>query len=510
MRNIRRYFSAAWAAPAGLLGCLGCSQTGPDIDLPGHGEGALLEVADESSAEPVDPGGGAAHEAPPSIQRLGSESYRELDIRGRQRLAAVLARPTARDSQRPDFEGSGEEALDRGENASPETELPTGLNELWMQFLSRVEPMAAGGFIVEDMGFADEKGLIDHFLAVYGQYFDKGLVISSKAWPRPSGAPLLHVCWLAGNVTLAEQQRVEALVQASWPKMTELVFNFSSSGTMNNCASAAPDGSWEIRIRQDSSITRGCSAIGSDSLSASCGEATASMILPVPATGSSRSWADATTVHEFGHAIGLVHEQIRLEYDWHDPSLPPPPASLPRNCPDADVDITYIPPGQFLNERLTPADIGAQTVGAFDDDSLMYYCRATETLQSDNPRMSEVSVGDIASAQFLYPTNMPNREGIFQHSSWQNIQVRLTFQGTNFTVNSGPTVATKTTGITRRVGNTYTASAVSLNGSTLKCNTRARPLGVFTNDAIVPPVGFSVSPIVVDCFDPASLMVAVN
>jgi hypothetical protein len=216
----------------------------------------------------------------------------------------------------------------------------------------------------------------------------------------------------------------------------------------------------------------------------------------------------------------LAHEQLRLEYNWDDPDLgAPPPASAPRNCPQADRDIIYIPPGQFLNDRLTPADVDArnnvvltaQTVGDFDDVSIMYYCQATEALEPDHPRMSEVSVGDIASAQFLYSTNRPSREGIFQYSSWQNIPVQLTFQGVNVNVNASPTVATKATNVFRRVGLSYTASATSTSVTTpLKCNTRARPLGVFTYDAIVPPVGFSVSPIVVDCFDPAGLVAALN
>jgi hypothetical protein len=80
----------------------------------------------------------------------------------------------------------------------------------------------------------------------------------------------------------------------------------------------------------------------------------------------------ATAVHEFGHAIGWAHEQLRPEND-------------PVACPIAADDTTY----------------GDKLLGPFDKSSVMYYCNV---LRNGDARLS---AGDIRGVVQIYGDNTP-------------------------------------------------------------------------------------------------------
>lgn len=521
MENLISRVPLALSAAVGFLCCLACSEADePDEHDPVGLDGSEPTLAPTEMLLTTQ-----KRRVSRATNNLTADRRSQLQVEADSLFKDLLSR--SRGTPRPEHLNGAEE-----EPSDTDEEILSEAARAWDDFLGHVEEGPAGDFIVQDMSFPTVNDLLQHFVSSgSGSRRDKGLVVQTLAWPRlctqtsSNCAPRLDVCWSSGNATQAQQLRVEELVLASWPRSTEVQIQFrNSQGNLNSCASTAPDGTWEIRIRHDSSANRGCSAIGSGSLSPSCSplrgcsgspptciDNTASMVLP---TTGSAAWLDYTTVHEFGHAIGLVHEQVRLEYNWDDPNDPAPPG--PRNCAEADADIGYIPEGLFIPTRLRPNDIDtdpdnvveAQTVGPFDDDSIMYYChtRNLALFDTNDARQSEISVGDINAAQFLYPTSVPTRQGIVRYSSWWNNAVRITFLTNTFNVSSTRTPATLNTNTFVAVGASYAASALALNGSRLRCSSpRNQAAGVFDAPSVSPPGGFTNSPVIVECYDPAGL-----
>lgn len=541
MNNQEISRALAWR-PACIATCLICSCVGVEGRT-----GDLLGNEDLSSENAQDKYGTESTEAGARLSNLSPVRRQELSSRGLKRIESFVAAahgrndgtepeaaPTAHEPPGPLASTSEltarevEGVIERDSDTPPKPDgnSPPDLLELWQQFLDSVHESGAGGFAIEDVFVSTEEALINHFLARYASHVDKGLVVPSLGWPREGCSPFcldppnLTICWTSdSDATNGDKARVAELVQARWGNLSDTIFDFADgSGNWNSCATA---GTWDIRIFQDSSITRGCSSLGTDSAGAGvdCGvgsaHATASMVLPNLA-GASAIYVDYTTVHEFGHAIGLAHEQIRLEYNWEDPSLGPHDPGLPRNCSSADDNITYIPSGLFLNDRLVPADIGGQTVGAFDDNSIMYYCQQQETLAAGlaftDARASEISVGDIFSSHSLYDAQF--HEVRFKYSSWYDSQVQLHLevsgsQSENFMVNaeqSPQVLATERFGM---VGSDYTVSAIAVNDERLTC-TAARPqaVGVFNGPRIIPPAGFQTQPVLATCYDVAVIVAA--
>jgi hypothetical protein len=477
-----------------------------------------------------------------TVQRQGGLSAArrlELEARGSELLEDSLG--ARRDSVRPAPDGN-----EQGASAAPDPESSQGsavakspttsaenpessqpdIQEAWKRFLDSVEENPRGGFSIGDMFFQDESRLLAAFEASYDGRIDKGLVNVDEAWPREGcqqltclDPPHVTVCWTPNsNATTNEKARVAALIKESWGRLSDTVFDFGSAGTFRTCQEfqdgfvLESTGGEDIRIYQNSIVTRGCSQIGklsaittSPTIPLTCGQSTlhdyASMWLPTGASlddGGSplpSLYLDYTAVHEFGHAIGLLHEQIRGEYNYQA-------GSGERWCKSADADLLK-PNGQ----RMTEADVNGTRNGDFDDNSIMYYCQQDLNLIGGftDPRAAELSTGDIFSSRRLYETQ--DYEVIFQYQSWypEPVSLGLLLPGSTnqtWSVTAQTTAQTLSSGKLGHVGDDYTVSATALTNPRLKCTaTKPGALGVFNGPAIIPPAGFSGRPVMATCYD---------
>nr|WP_218110088.1 M12 family metallopeptidase [Oligoflexus tunisiensis] len=181
----------------------------------------------------------------------------------------------------------------------------------------------------------------------------KGYYLSRWLWNKKE----ISVCFLR-NPTMQDQERaiVKRLVDSTWHQHIDLRFT-----GWGYCDSKDAD----ITIDMDNAIG-GSSFVGSSSVGNK-----PSMYLQNLRNPSSRNigYYEFGIVHEFGHALGIIHEHQR-------PDRP------------ADEEIAGCRNGQTIH-------INGETFKEYDPNSIMNYCK--------QPYLPILSAGDIATIKHMYP-----------------------------------------------------------------------------------------------------------
>lgn len=186
---------------------------------------------------------------------------------------------------------------------------------------------------------------------------DDLVIVTGTTW-QLSDFPL-RVCFQStGDGSSIERQAVRDAVESRWASIPGSAISFTGWGT---CADDNSDG--DIRMFLDRSINRAFSPYGTDNRTAG-----QRIIFRTPESERNDSLTHSYA-HEFGHALGIQHEQAHPDKAIEDPDC----ASI---------------------ETLLPTSVAAT---AYDPDGIMNYCPG---------HLTQLSPLEVLFTRMVYPSGL--------------------------------------------------------------------------------------------------------
>lgn len=201
----------------------------------------------------------------------------------------------------------------------------------------------------------------------------RGVAGESILWPQHSTVKISFI-----GMT-KEQERFTKENINKWAPHVNLKFEFTDK----------PDG--DIRIKADNNFKNGWSRIGTVAKSFPSDSHT----MLIGFAKSEGSHTAAVIQHEFGHALGLLHEHQHPDnnLDFNHERLYQIAEEKGKSRRDVDYNVL---------RKYDPADV---TTSKYDQKSIMHYPFRRSSLNSGKEitRNFELSAGDISFARSLYP-----------------------------------------------------------------------------------------------------------
>jgi hypothetical protein len=329
---------------------------------------------------------------------------------------------------------------------------------LFGEFLKNVS-CTQFGCSVQDMALGSRERVAEYFVGQVLKREEKGLVVQSSL----RFTNTITVCWTAdSNASTADKAAVIENVEATWKGYANLAFDWYSSGTTPRICNSQQAPSFNIKIWQDTTQTRGCAVVGKNTqvgigCTGSVAHSYANMLLGAGSIPSN----SITAVHEFGHAIGFYHEQDRGD----------------STCSEGD----------------NPLEPGAVAVGPYDANSIMNYCA--------DKAGPEISSGDVIASVFMYGgrTTSPT----FRTRSWLPTDVTYTVSLPSGGGMSVTQLSVSTSPANLAFGSAMTGSIVTMTAtdSTLRCALFGPAPRV--NDSAYRVLFSTGSTIPAECYSPA-------
>lgn len=207
----------------------------------------------------------------------------------------------------------------------------------------------------------------------------KMAIIAGKKWKENR---ILNVCFLNG--TKNQKEKVKQYAQ-KWSECCSVSFNFTATKSESEIRISfiADSGSW--------------SYIGTDNLSIPKNEVT--MNFGWLRDDSAENEWERVVVHEFGHALGAIHEHQNPEggIQWNTKAVYAYFAGPPNNWSKEEVDLNIL--SKYSSDQLNASK--------YDKDSIMLYSFDGALIKGGvgTAHNTKLSSGDIKFISKQYPSN---------------------------------------------------------------------------------------------------------